>query len=131
MSNTDSLNLWREQRQGGQLRRNASGAIRLRYDLEWIAGGGFAVSHSLPPAACDFSPEEGTRPTLVLQPAARGRGARAHRPRPELPNTDFDLSLDFHTSGGKPLPIPPPLAVDQTSKNRGSGLLELFFRAYK
>ena len=42
------LNVWHEQRPVGQLWRTATGAIGLRYDPEWIHGGGFAVSRSLP-----------------------------------------------------------------------------------
>jgi serine/threonine-protein kinase HipA len=44
VSDTDTLNLWHEQRRVGQLWRNTAGGIGFRYDTEWITGGGFAVS---------------------------------------------------------------------------------------
>lgn len=45
MSDADTLNVWHELRQVGQLWRNAAGSIGFRYDSEWIAGGSFVVSH--------------------------------------------------------------------------------------
>ena len=69
MSDPDALNVWHEQRLVGQLWRNPAGAIGFRYDPEWIAGGGFAVSRSLPLAVQEFAPKR-HRPTLVRQSVA-------------------------------------------------------------
>lgn len=91
MSDTDTLNLWHEQRRVGQLWRNPAGAIGFRYDPEWIAGGGFAVSRSLPLAAREFVPEEGTPQRWFANLLPEG-AVREHIVRDlKLPNTDFDL----------------------------------------
>lgn len=91
MSDTDTLNLWHEQRRVGQLWRNPAGAIGFRYDPEWIAGGGFAVSRSLPLAAREFVPEDGTAQRWFANLLPEG-AVREHIVRDlKLPNTDFDL----------------------------------------
>lgn len=91
MSDTDTLNLWHEQRRVGQLWRNPAGAIGFRYDPEWIAGGGFAVSRSLPLVAREFAPEEGTAQRWFANLLPEG-AVREHIVRDlKLPNTDFDL----------------------------------------
>ncbi|HEX9585433.1 MAG TPA: HipA N-terminal domain-containing protein, partial [Gammaproteobacteria bacterium] len=59
MIDPDALNVWHEQRLAGQLWRNTAGAIGFRYDPDWITGGGFAVSRSLPLAGREFAPEDG------------------------------------------------------------------------
>ncbi len=91
MSDSETLNLWHEQRRVGQLWRNPAGTIGFRYDPEWIAGGGFAVSRSLPPAAREFPPDEGAAQhwfgNLLPEGAVRERIVRDLK----LPNTDFDL----------------------------------------
>ena len=48
MIDPDALNVWHEQRLVGYLWRNSINAIGFRYDTDWIVGGGFAVSRSLP-----------------------------------------------------------------------------------
>jgi serine/threonine-protein kinase HipA len=91
VSDTDALNLWHEQRRVGQLWRNPAGAIGFRYDSEWIAGGGFAVSRSLPLTAREFAPEEGTAQLWFANLLPEG-AVREHIVRDlKLPNTDFDL----------------------------------------
>lgn len=91
MSDTDTLNLWHEQRRVGQLWRNPVGAIGFRYDPEWIAGGGFAVSRSLPLAAREFVPEDGTAQRWFANLLPEG-AVREHIVRDlKLPNSDFEL----------------------------------------
>lgn len=91
MSDTDTLDLWHELRRVGQLWRTTAGAIGFRYDPDWIAGGGFAVSRSLPLAAREFAPEEGTAQHWFANLLPEG-AVREHIVRDlKLPNTDFDL----------------------------------------
>lgn len=91
MSDTDTLNLWHELCRVGQLWRNPAGAIGFRYDPEWIAAGGFAVSRSLPLAAREFAPEDGTAQRWFANLLPEG-AVREHIVRDlKLPNTDFDL----------------------------------------
>ncbi len=91
MSDPDILNVWHEQSLVGQLWRNTTGAIGFRYDPAWIAGGGFAMSRSLPLAAREFAPEEGTAQRWFANLLPEG-AVREHIVRDlKLPNTDFDL----------------------------------------
>lgn len=91
MSDGDTLNLWHEQRRVGQLWRNPAGAIGFRYDPEWIPGGGFAVSRSLPLGVREFAPEEGIAQRWFANLLPEG-AVREHIVRDlKLPNTDFDL----------------------------------------
>lgn len=91
MNDPDTLNLWHEQRLVGQLWRNTTGAIGFRYDPEWITGGGFAVSRSLPLAVREFAPEESTAQRWFANLLPEG-AVREHIVRDlKLPNTDFDL----------------------------------------
>ncbi len=91
MSDPDALNVWHEQRMVGVLRRNPVGAVGFYYDPDWIKGGGFAVSRSLPLAARGFAPEEGRAhrwfANLLPEGSVRERIVRDLK----LPNTDFDL----------------------------------------
>ena len=92
MSQPDTLNLWHEQQLVGQLWRNPVGAIGFRYDPAWVAGGGFAVSRSLPLAVGEFAPEAGISHRFFanLLPEA---AVREHIVRDlKLPNTDFDAT---------------------------------------
>ncbi len=58
MSDLDTLHAWYEQRLVGRLWRDpGDGAIGFRYDPEWIKGGGFPISLSLPLSAGEFPPE--------------------------------------------------------------------------
>lgn len=91
MSEPDALNVWHEQRLVGQLRRNRTGAIGFRYDSEWLAGAGFAVSHSLPLTNREFVPEEGIAQRWFANLLPEG-AVREHIARDlKLPDTDFDL----------------------------------------
>ena len=91
MSDTDTLSLWHERRRVGQLWRNPAGAIGFRYDPEWIVGGGFAVSRSLPLATGEFAPGEGSAERWFANLLPEG-AVREHIVRDlKLPNTDFDL----------------------------------------
>lgn len=96
MSDPDTLNLWHEQRRVGQLWRNPAGAIGFCYDPEWITGGGFAVSRSLPLAVrgernAVYAPEKGTAQRWFANLLPEG-AVREHIVRDlKLPNTDFDL----------------------------------------
>ena len=91
MSDADTLNIWHEQRLVGQLWRNTTGAIGFRYDPAWSAGGGFAVSRSLPLAAGEFAPEAGIAHRFFANLLPEG-AVREHIVRDlKLPNTDFDL----------------------------------------
>lgn len=91
MRDSDTLNLWYGQRRVGQLWRNPAGAIGFRYDPEWIPGGGFAVSRSLPLAMGGFAPEEGIAQRWFANLLPEGT-VREHIVRDlKLPNTDFDL----------------------------------------
>ncbi|MDS4069687.1 MAG: type II toxin-antitoxin system HipA family toxin [Candidatus Competibacter sp.] len=91
MIDPDALNVWSEQRLVGYLWRNSFGQIGFRYDAEWIAAGGFAVSRTLPPDAGDAAAEEGVAhrffANLLPEGGVRERIVRALR----IPNTDFDL----------------------------------------
>lgn len=95
MSVVDTMNIWHEQRLVGQLRRNSFGAMGFHYDPEWLAGGGFAISRSLPLTAREFAPESGIAhrffANLLPEGTVRERLARDLK----LPNTDFDLLLAF------------------------------------
>jgi serine/threonine-protein kinase HipA len=98
MRDSDTLNLWYGQRRVGQLWRNPAGAIGFRYDPEWIPGGGFAVSRSLPLAMGEFAPEEGIAQRWFANLLPEGT-VREHIVRDlKLPNTDFDL---LRTIGGE------------------------------
>jgi len=91
MSDPDSLNVWHEQRLVGQLWRNTTGAIGFRYVPGWRAGGGFAVSRSLPLADREFAPEEGIAQHWFANLLPEG-AVREHIVRDlKLPNTDFEL----------------------------------------
>lgn len=65
------------------------------YDPEWLAGGGFAISRSLPLTARAFAPESGIAhrffANLLPEGTVRERLVRDLK----LPNTDFDLLLAF------------------------------------
>jgi serine/threonine-protein kinase HipA len=91
VTSPDTLNVWHEQHLVGQLWRNVSGTMGFRYDQEWIADNGFAVSHSLPLATGEFAPEDGIAHRFFANLLPE-EGVRDHIVRYlRLPNTDFDL----------------------------------------
>ncbi len=59
MLDPDGLNVWSDQRLVGSLWRNTQSLIGFRYEEEWLAQNGFAVSHTLPLRHEDFTPEDG------------------------------------------------------------------------
>ena len=91
MLEPDGLNVWCDQRLVGHLWRNTQGLIGFRYEAEWLAQGGFAVSHTLPRRHEDFTPEQGLAhrffANLLPEGGVRDRIARDLK----VPNTDFDL----------------------------------------
>jgi serine/threonine-protein kinase HipA len=98
VNDTDTLNLWHEQRRVGQLWRNPAGAIGFCYEPEWIAGGGFADGtearagrHGRRAGGPRIRP--GRRPAQRWFANLLPEGAvREHIVRDlKLPNTDFDL----------------------------------------
>lgn len=110
MTDPDALNVWHEQQLVGVLRRNAAGAVGFRYDPEWIAAGGFAVSRSLPLAAREFAPEAGIAQHWFANLLPEG-AVREHIVRDlKLPNTDFDL---LRAIGGECAGALSTLPVDQ------------------
>lgn len=91
MIDPDALNVWHEQRLVGTLFRTRVGYIGFRYDPDWIAGGGFAVSRSLPLRTDDFPANDGIAQRFFANLLPEG-AVREHIVRDlKLPNTDFDL----------------------------------------
>jgi serine/threonine-protein kinase HipA len=87
----DGLNVWNEQHLVGYLWRNPVGYIGFRYDPEWIAGGGFAASRTLPLGIDDFAAEDGIAHRFFANLLPEG-GVREHIVRDlKIPNSDFDL----------------------------------------
>jgi len=87
----DALNVWHEQRLVGTLFRTRVGYIGFRYDPDWIAGGGFAVSRSLPLRTDDFPANDGIAQRFFANLLPEG-AVREHIVSDlKLPNTDFDL----------------------------------------
>jgi hypothetical protein len=58
----DALNVWSEERLVGYLWQNRVGHIGFRYDPDWIATGGFAVSREY----------KSNKPTFSLSTSIRG-----------------------------------------------------------
>ncbi len=91
MIDPDALNVWNGQRLIGYLWRNPVGYIGFRYDDEWTAGGGFAVSHTLPLGTGDFAAEDGVAHRFFANLLPEG-GVRDRIVRDlKIPDTDFDL----------------------------------------
>ncbi|MXZ80071.1 MAG: type II toxin-antitoxin system HipA family toxin [Gammaproteobacteria bacterium] len=91
MGDPDLLNVWHKKSLVGQLWRSTARTIGFRYDPDWIAGGGFAISRSLPLAVRAFVPEEGIAQRWFANLLPEG-AVREHIVRDlKLPDTDFDL----------------------------------------
>ena len=91
MTDADALKVWSDQRLVGHLWRNPTGAMGFRYDPEWIAQGGFAVSHTLPLGNGDFTPEDSVAHRFFANLLPEG-GVREQIVRDlKLSNTDFNL----------------------------------------
>lgn len=91
MLDPDGLNVWSDQRLVGYLWRNTQGLIGFRYDDNWLAQGGFAISHTLPLLDGDFVPDEDLAHRFFANLLPEG-GVRDQIVRDlKIPNTDFDL----------------------------------------
>lgn len=91
MIDPDTLNVWNEQRLVGYLWRNPIGTIGFRYDTDWVAGGGFAISRTLPLGGDDFAAEDSVAHRFFANLLPEG-GVRDRIVRDlKIPNTDFDL----------------------------------------
>ena len=91
MLDPDGLNVWSDQRLVGYLWRNTQGLMGFRYEEEWLAQGGFAVSHTLPLRHEDFTPEYRLAHRFFANLLPEG-GVRDRIVRDlKIANTDFDL----------------------------------------
>lgn len=117
MSTPDALTVWHEQNLVGELWRNTTGSMGFRYDPGWIAGSGFAVSHSLPLAEPEFGPEDGIAHRWFANLLPEG-AVREHIIRDlKLPNTDFDLLRAIGGECAGALSILPPHRKPATQRN--------------
>lgn len=91
MSDPDALNVWNERRLVGRLRRDSFGHISFRYDNDWLSGGGFAISQTLPLGAEEFTAEEGVAHRFFANLLPEG-GFRERIVRDlKISDTDFNL----------------------------------------
>ena len=91
MTDFDTLNVWNGRRLVGCLRRNSFGQIGFRYDPGWLAGGGFAISQTLPLSAEEFTAEEGVAHRFFANLLPEG-AFREHIARDlKISDTDFNL----------------------------------------
>lgn len=88
MIDPDTLNVWNEQRLVGYLWRNPIGTIGFRYDTDWVAEGGFAISRTLPLGGDDFAAEDGVAHRFFanLLPEGGVRGVFGQPLKFELPD---------------------------------------------
>ena len=97
MNISGQLHVWHQRRQIGILWRNTSGAMGFRYAPDWVTSG-FAISHSMPLALDEYSPDQGIAHRFFANLLPEG-GAREQIVRDlKLPNTDFEL---LHAIGGE------------------------------
>ena len=91
MSDPDALNVWNGQRLVGRLRRNPFGHMGFRYGPDWLSGGGFAISQTLPLSVEEFTAEKGIAhrffANLLPEGGFRERTARDLK----ISDTDFNL----------------------------------------
>ena len=91
MPDADGLNVWSDRRLVGYLWRNTQGLMGFRYDEDWLATGGFRVSHTLPLRHGAFAPEADFAHRFFANLLPEG-GVRERIVRDlKIPNTDFDL----------------------------------------
>ena len=91
MSDPDALNVWNGHRLAGRLRRDSFGHIGFRYDPDWLSGGGFAISQTLPLGADEFTGEDDVAHKFFANLLPEG-GFREHITRDlKISNTDFNL----------------------------------------
>ena len=94
MNDTDSLNVWSEDRHVARLWRdqfNAQG-MGLRYTDDWVNNDGFAISQTLPLTTDEFPLQSGGGPQQFFANLLPEGGARMRIVRDlKIPDTDFDL----------------------------------------
>ncbi len=91
MSDPDTLNVWSGHRLTGRLRRDSFGHIGFRYDPDWLSGGGFAISQTLPLGAGEFTAEQGVAHRFFANLLPEG-GFRERVVRDlKISDTDFNL----------------------------------------
>ena len=91
MSDHDALNVWSGHRMTGRLRRDSFGHIGFRYDPDWLSGGGFAISQTLPLGAGEFTAEQGVAHRFFANLLPEG-GFRERVVRDlKISDTDFNL----------------------------------------
>lgn len=91
MNAPDTLNIWNGQRLVGFLSRNSFGHMGFRYDPQWIATKGFAISHTLLLDSREFSADEGIAHNFFANLLPES-GVREQIVRDlKISNTDFDL----------------------------------------
>ena len=91
MSDPDALNVWNGHRLAGRLRRDSFGHIGFRYDPDWLSGGGFAISQTLPLGAEEFAAEQGVAHRFFANLLPEG-GFRERIVRDlKISDTDFNL----------------------------------------
>lgn len=98
MSDPDALNVWNGKRLVGRLRRNSFGHMSFRYDPEWLSGGGFAVSRTLPLREEEFNAEEGTAHRFFSNLLPEGGFRERVVLTLKISDTDFNL---LRTTGGE------------------------------
>lgn len=91
MSDPDALNVWNGERLVGHLRRNSFGHISFRYDPDWLSGGGFAVSQSLPLDAEEFAAEQGVAHRFFANLLPEGSFRERIVRNLKISDTDFNL----------------------------------------
>ena len=91
MTDPDTLNVWNGQRLVGRLRRNTFRQMGFRYDPDWLSGGGFSISRTIPLVPGEFTAEAGVAhrffANLLPEGAFRERIVRELK----TSNTDFNL----------------------------------------
>jgi serine/threonine-protein kinase HipA len=94
MNDTNSLNVWSEDRLVARLWRdkfNPQG-MGLRYADDWVNNGGFAISQTLPLKTDEFPVQSGGGPQQFFANLLPESGARIRIVRDlKIPDTDFDL----------------------------------------
>lgn len=117
MIDPDALNVWCEAKLVGYLWRNAVGYIGFRYESEWIANEGFAISQQLPLREEPFSEDDWVAhlffANLLPEGHARERFVRDRK----VPNTDFELLREIGGECAGALSI---LPVEQDPSNNYS-----------
>ena len=91
MIDPDALNVWCEAKLVGYLWRNAVGYIGFRYEPEWIANEGFAISQQLPLREEPFPEEGGIAHRFFVNLLPEGNARERLVRNRKIPNTDFEL----------------------------------------